>query len=528
MRVRRLVPALALTAAAVLSACAGGSGGGAAGGSGSAGAAAVKGGTLTFLFPTAPLDLDPSTSQDNNVSMPLWKAWFETLVVYDGSTYRPWLATSWTESKDKKTYEFTLDPRARFSDGTPVTGQDVVAALTRTIGPDVSLLNFLKAKIAAFTAPSATTVRITLKQPWPHLLADLASPNGAIYSKAALDKAGDAKKFFNQTPVGTGPFTLGAITANSSYTVQRNPSYWKSDAQPFLDRIQFQVVTDDTARVTAVVGGRADIAQSPPPNQLNNLKANSAVHVYAFPAARVQLFALNTAKPPFDNAKVRQAFSLALDRKAMVQTGLFGYGEPASTFLVAPASQTFQDTSLALYPFDLDRAKQTLASAGVPLPVTVPMTVSTGADQDAILTVAQANLEKIGFKVVPTRKDAASVDNDIIGKSYSANTTFWGNVSGDPAIQSLFAIDPAYCCDAYFTSYKDPALVSLTHQAVAEADPAKAKPLWDDVQRKVADAAFIVPLYYPQLTYLSSTKVAGFAADPAGFYDWSKVGKSGS
>jgi len=486
-----------------------------------------SGGTLTFLFPTAPLDMDPSTSQDNNVSMPLWNAWFEELVGFDGTNYTPLLAKAWTTTDGGKTYTFNLDERAKFSDGSQMTAEDVLFSLKRTMGPDVSLLNFLKAKVSSMTAPDPQTVSISLTEPWPHLLADLAGPNGAIYSKAAFEKLNDAKKFFASTPVGTGPYTLGAISANSSYEANRSSGYWRTEAAPYLDKILFQVVTDESARVTAVVGGRADLAQQPPPNQLATLKSNTDVTVYAFPAARVEVFALNTRQAPFNNLALRQAFSLAMDRTAIVQTGLFGYGDPATTFLVGPPSQTFQNPSLDLYPTDLEKAKALIASSGVPTPIMVPMTVSTGADQDAILTIAQANLEKVGFKVVPSRKDAASVDNDIIGKAFTANTTFWGNVSGDPAIQPLFTIDPNYCCEAYFTGFDDPALVALTKQAIAESDAAKAQPIWDDVQRQVADAAFVVPLYNPQLTYLSTNSVHGFEASPGGFYNWAGIWKSG-
>lgn len=526
MKLRRLVPAIVAATALAIAGCSGGGGGG--GGSASPTGEPQKGGTLTFLLPTAPLDLDPSTSQDNNVAMPMWNSWFEELVVFDGNEYAPWLAKSWTESDDALTYTFTLDERAKFSDGSPMTSEDVLFSLQRNADPDVSLLNFLKAKIDSITAPTPQTFEIKLKEPWPHLLADLASPNGAIYSKAAFEKVGDPKKFFNTSPTGTGPFTLGNVTANSAYEVDRNTNYWNPDAAPYLDKIAFQVVTDETARVTAVVGGRADLAQSPPPNQLEALKSNSAVQVFAFPAARVELFALNTKKAPFDNPALREAFSLAMDRASIVKTGLFGFGEAASTFLVAPPSQTYQNTSLNLYSFDLDKAKQLVDSSGVPTPITVPLTVSTGTDQDAILAIAQAGLEKVGFKVVPDRKDAASVDNDIIGQSFTAATTFWGNVSGDPAIQSLFANVPDYCCDAYFTGLNDATLIEQTNAAIAESDAAKAQAAWDDVQRSVAKANHIVPLYFPQLTYLGSSSVQNFQTTPAGFYNWASVWKSSS
>ena len=95
-------------------------------------------------------------------------------------------------------------------------------------------------------------------------------------------------------------------------------------------------MTDDTARATAVRGGRADIAVSPPANLLASLKNDSSLNVVSVPSAQVEIIVLNTKKPPFDNVKVRRAVSLAIDRSAIIKSGLFGFAQPATTFLVGP------------------------------------------------------------------------------------------------------------------------------------------------------------------------------------------------
>jgi ABC-type transport system substrate-binding protein len=87
-------------------------------------------------------------------------------------------------------------------------------------------------------------------------------------------------------------------------------------------------------------------------------------------------------------------------------------------------------------------------------------------------------------------------------------------------------VDPAFCCDSYFTGYDDPALVALANEAINTADPVQAQPLWDKLQTEVATAAFIVPLYNPQLTYLAGASIEGFEANSFGFYDWAAIGKS--
>lgn len=486
------------------------------------------GGNLVFDFATAPLDLDPSTSGDNATSMQMWNAWFEYLVQPNspGPGYAPMLAASYSISADQLVYTFRIRPGVTFSDGRPLTAADVVYSLKRDIQPSISLLNFLNGYISAITAPAANTVVIKLKRPWPNLLADLASPTAAIYPQRAFtDKS--AASFFTRHPVGTGPFILVSEVPNTTYVVARNPHYWDKAAAPKLAKITFQIVTDDTARATAVLGGQADVALSPPPNEVPSFRRNSSVRVSMVTSSIVEIICLNLSRPPFTNVRVRQAVSLALNRQDIIKSGLFGYALPATTFLVGPAQDTFQNTSLDLYPYNLARAKQLMRQSGVKTPVTVPFELSTGLAQDAILTVAQADLARIGINLSPVRKDSASVDNDIIGMKYTMNTTFWGDISADPGVQPQFAIDPAYCCDAYFTGLRDPALVRLTHRAVTAANRSQAQHLYNQVQTQFARQMSLIPLYYPKLIHVLSSHVVGFNVNAYGFYNWAKMGLSG-
>lgn len=486
------------------------------------------GGNLVFDFATAPLDLDPSTSGDNATSMQMWNAWFQYLVQPNspGPGYAPMLAASYGISADRLVYTFRIRPGVKFSDGQPLTAADVVYSLKRNIQPSISLLNFLNGYISAITAPAVNTVVIKLKHPWPNLLADLASPTAAIYPQRAFtDKT--AASFFTRHPVGTGPFRLVSEVPNTTYVVARNPHYWDGAAAPKLAKITFQIVTDDSARATAVLGGQADVALSPPPNEVPSFRRNSSVRVSMVTSSIVEIICLNLSRAPFTSQKVRQAVSLALNRPDIIKSGLFGYAVPATTFLVGPAKDTFQNTSLDLYPYDLARAKQLMKQSGVRTPVTVPFEVSTGAAQDAILTVAQADLARIGINLSPIRKDSASVDNDIIGMKYTMNTTFWGDISADPSVQPLFSIDPAYCCKAYFTGLRDPALVRLTRQAVTATSRSQAQNLYNQVQTQFAQQMSLIPLYYPKLIHLLSSQVVGFNVNAYGFYNWAKMGLSG-
>jgi peptide/nickel transport system substrate-binding protein len=483
----------------------------------------AQGGNLTFAIDAYPQDLDPLSPTVDITSLQIFDSWWEYLVrpTPDGSTFEPMLATSWTISPDKETYTFNLRQGVKFSDGTPMTTHDVVESLQQAFSNSGSQISFLGPQVTSVTAPTPSTVVIQMKSPWAYMLADLSGFNAAILPYTYIDKVG--YKTFLQHPYGTGPFMLTSMSAGSSVTVSRNPYYWEA-GHPYLDSITFVATPSDIARATAVTGGQADISEDPPLNQVASLKANSAVQVYVVPASQVETIVTNVKEAPLDNEKIRQAISLAIDRSAIVKAALFGYGSAASTFIVPPPGETLQDTSLNLYPYNPTMAKALVQQSGIPTPIDVTFSLSQGAAQDAIAAVVQQDLQVIGINVNIVRSDFDTSETGIKTGNFKMATTYWTDYIGDPSEQPLFWMDPAYCCEAEFTFYDDPTAVALAHQAVNATDTAQAKSLFDQVQESVATSAHAIPLYYPDDVYVSSSKVAGFAANPFGYWYFDDFG----
>jgi peptide/nickel transport system substrate-binding protein len=522
IRLRRTVTISTILAVMGLTACSSGTG---STGQGNPSAAPQRGGTLTFAIDSYPQDMNPYSPTADNISIAVFGAWWEFLVrpTQNGTGYQPWLASSYTVSPDNTTYTFHLRQGVKFSDGTPMTAADVLFSLHRAFTDPNSQIAFVGKKLASMTAPDAHTVVIKFTTPWPYLLADLSGFNAAILPKNLVKREGYAA--FLKHPVGTGPFMWSSSSPGVSITVTRNQYYWQK-GKPYLNSIVFHVVSADTARATAVLGGQAMLAEDPPLNQLTSLKANPAVKVYVFPSTLVELVPLNVRKAPLNNQKVREAISLAIDRTGIVRSGLFGYAKPATTFLVGPPAQTFQNTSLDLYPFDLARAKQLLKQSGVPLPIHLQFGVSQGVAQQAISTIMQADLAKIGIQLSVLQRDFVSNENALDSGNFTMNTTFWGNFIGDPSEQPLFWMDPSYCCDSYFTGFNNPASIALANNAVNATTVVAARPLFNEVQRNVAETAHAIPIYFPDLTYVASPKLHGFEANPYGTYPFEQFSLS--
>jgi peptide/nickel transport system substrate-binding protein len=485
--------------------------------------ALAKGGNLTFVIPAYPLGMDPLSPSADIAGLQIFDAWWEYLIrpTPDGKGFEPRLAQSYTISPDNKTYTFKLRPDVKFSDGTQLTTDDVVISLRNAFTDKGSQIAFLGSKITSISAPDKGTVVVQLNSSWPYLLSDLAGFNAAILPQALIKKEGYNN--FLKNPVGTGPFKLANLSPGSSIKLVRNPNYWEA-GKPYLDSITFTVAQSDIARATAITGGQADIAQDPPPNQLSALRANKSLQVVSLPLSLVETIDFNVLVHPFDNQKLRQAISLAIDRNAIVRSGLFDAGSAATTFIVGPPALTLQNTSLNLYPYDPEKAKQLVSESGIPTPVTIPLQLSQGAVQDAIAAVVQQNLQAVGINVKIQRNDYSAIQSAVSSGHYAAATRNWSNYVGDPSQQPLFWMDPAFCCHANWTNYDDPAAIALVNKAVKASDPTEAKALFDDVQRSVANSAHSIPLYFPNQVYIVSNKVGGFAVDPMAIWAYDELG----
>src|SRR5262249_54231843 len=158
----------------------------------------------------------------------------------DGKGVEPELASSWTVAPDGLTATFKLRPGVQFSDGSPLTADDVVFSLTRAIDQKGSW-GFLFSPVKAVTQVDDQTVKLEMTEPFAPLLPALSTFAASIYSKAAFQKYGDQA---GEHPVGTGAFALKQWDKGSQVVLERNPHYWQQ-GKPYLDGVVFHVVGDD-------------------------------------------------------------------------------------------------------------------------------------------------------------------------------------------------------------------------------------------------------------------------------------------
>src|SRR5215211_5470903 len=236
---------------------------------------------------------------------------------------------------DGKSVVLSLREGVKFSEGSPLTAEDVKWTLDRARDPKAGAWNASLSSIEAVEIKDPATVVLKLKQPDPTILSALATFNTAIMPKKLFEAAAGATpeekaKAFAEKPIGTGPFVLTEWRRGVSMKLNRNEFYWKGGDDgkplPYLDELEFQVIPDDATRLLKLKAGEIDGTEFVPYARVQELKADPNLRMELWPSTRVAYLTMNvraTLKDgtanPLSNVKVRQALNYAVNKNAIIQ-----------------------------------------------------------------------------------------------------------------------------------------------------------------------------------------------------------------
>ncbi|MEV0585277.1 ABC transporter substrate-binding protein [Nonomuraea sp. NPDC050310] len=400
----RKLTAGALAGALLLTGCA--TNGGAKSGSGGSAA------SLTLVTPSPPTVLDIAHGFNTPSTLVQFAILDTPVTLGEDGSIKPSLAESFTEPKPG-TYVFKLRPGVRFSDGTPVTAEDVAYSLERHLDPELAsqaASTVITVKKVEVTAPDQVTVE--LKSPNPTFLA-----NAALIWQIVPKKLAEANPQTLGTPevptLGTGPYKVTAFTVDG-VTLERNDQYWGPKAT--LDRVKVTAIGEPEAMRLAVSSGSVDGTTLIPPQEARKWEGMKGVDVRFYPGNAIAFLSLNVKDKYLRDVHVRRAIAHAVNRTAVQQLAVGGKAAPARTILPQPQlkalyGEQYEQVVAGLpdYPYDLAAAKAELAKSAYPdgFTLTVPY-ASDDKRVDALQAVA-ADLGKIGIKVdlKPLPPDAA-------------------------------------------------------------------------------------------------------------------------
>jgi peptide/nickel transport system substrate-binding protein len=430
----------------------------------------------------------------------------------NGKTLIPWLATGYTMSKDGKTYTFTLRKGVKFSNGQPMTSADVKFSIDDARAQSKGW-GYLDAAIKSISVAGPDKVVFHLKYKWAPFVADIG-----LFANGIIPKnfAGQTRKQFYTHPIGTGPFMWDKRVVGQTVTLKRNPSYWQK-GKPYLDSVTWRFVSDDNTRELQLRGGQAQVDEFPPFNSITKLKSTQGVTMNLFPSTRTDYLDLNEAYAPLADVHVRRAISYAIDRAGIVKAILYGYGQPANSFL--PPQVPFYSKDSPGLQYDLKKAKAELAQSKYPKGFKVTLLVGSGATTETQMgQVLQQSLKQLGIDVTFKQEDTSTEFQDIEKRNYQLGFSYWTMDIADPDELVTFAIDPAGGAQEFYTGYKNPQVIALSHQAQRQPDQAKRAALYAQIQTLAANDAFLGFLYYSPFRYATSSKLHGFFVEPLGNY----------
>jgi peptide/nickel transport system substrate-binding protein len=422
------------------------------------------------------------------------------------------------EQVDELTWDATIRDDAKFSDGNPVTADDVAETFRSVYKEHSDSLwhNALSQRYRLVEARSPKTVRFHLIAPLATIRSDLEFGVVSFHGPNKGDKLPDGDV------VGAGPYMIKELTTAHAL-LATNPYFY--GPKPHVPNVEIRFVRDAAARILMLVGGSADLIQNGVRLDLvDEIGERPRVHTESAPSVLLSYLMMNNDDPILRDVRVRKAIAHALDRRAIIDAKFEGRAVLA-TGLVAPSHWAYNG-NVARYDHDLARAKQLLDEAGYrdpdgdgPLPrFHLIYKTSSDAFRVTVARVIASQLADIGIDVEVRAYEFATFFADIKKGNYQLGS-----------MQTSPITDPDYYY-AYFHSSRIPSAVDpdannrwryrnalvdrLTYEGRHEADQAKRKAIYDEVQRQIAEDVPIVPLWHEDNVVLTNVSITGYRIIP--------------
>lgn len=439
-----------------------------------------------------PPHLDPTAGAAAAIGEIVYANVFEGLTRIDrNAAVKPALAEKWDVSADGKTYTFTLRKGATFHDGAPFNADAVKFTYDRARGADsVNPQKALFEPIDAVEVVDPATVKITLKRPTGLFLWNMGMPAAVILSQAS---AADAKT----KPIGTGPFKFDKWSKGTSVELVRNPNYWGTPVK--LDKAVFKIIGDAQASFAAMMAGDVDaFTIYPAPETLDQFRADPRFKVVVGNTEGKTIMAMNNGRKPFDDIRVRQAMSMAVDRKSVIDGAMYGIGKPIGSHF-APQDPGYVDLT-GRYPFDPAKAKDLLKQAGVAEGTKLKMALPPPEYARRSGEIIAAQLKKVGIEVEIVPMEWAQWLSDVF-KAKNYDLTVISHV--EPLDLDIYARDD------YYFDYKNPAYKALIAELSTTFDQSKRLELYGKAQQMLADDAVNVFLFLLPKSGVWNAKLKG-------------------
>ena len=474
---------------------------------------AVHAQTLRIGLAEDPDVLDPSLAR-SFVGRIVFASLCDKLVDIDEKlAIVPQLATAWDWSADGKALTMKLRPDVTFHDGEKFDAAAVKFNIERHKNLPGSNRRGELAPVASVDVVDPTTVRFNLSAPFSPLLAQLADRAGMMVSPKAAQTEGER---FGAKPVCSGPFRFVERIAQDRIVFERFAQYWNKDAIHF-DRVVYTPIIDSTVRLANLRSGQFDFIERVAASDIGRLEAEKRFKIARITEIGYQGITINLAKsetaqknPLGRDARVREAFELALDRQGLVQVVMDNEATVGNQW-VAPGNP-FYAKNVPVPKRDVERAKALLKEAGVPKPSFTLITPTT-SDAQRLALVVQAMTREAGFDVKIQSTEFATSLNLADKGDYEAYVLAWsGRADPDGNLFSFYGCKQPLNYPGYCSAETD----ALLNQSRTLRDPAERKKVFEQIAARVLKERGIVYLYHRNWLWAYSPKLSGVRSVPDG------------
>ncbi len=447
---------------------------------------------ITVGMQLEPPILDPTGGAAAAIDEVVYANVFEGLTRFgsDGSV-NPALASEWSVSDDGKTYTFTLHQGVKFHDGADFTAEDVKFSLDRALAEtSTNAQKQLFANIDSVNVIDDHTVEIVLLARDGNLLFNLAWGDAIMLDEASVDDA--AIK-----PVGTGPFTFSNWVQGDKIELVKNPDYWGEPAK--LDKVVFKFISDPTAAFAATMSGDVDtFTVFPAPENLAQFDADPRFNVLLGSTEGETILSMNNQLAPLDDVRVRKAIAHAIDRSAIIDGAMYGYGTPIGSHF-APHNPAYIDLT-ANSQFDPALSKELLAEAGLADGFTTTLKLPPPSYARRGGEIIAAQLREVGINVEISNLEWAQwLEQVFRGKDYGLTIVS----HTEPMDINIYA-NPDY----YF-QYDNVAFQALMGAFNTQTDPERRTVMLKQAQKIISEDYVNGFLFQLAKTGVANAKVKG-------------------
>lgn len=484
----------------------------------------VSGGTLTVGLGSDTPIIDPSLTA-YSVAAVVARNVVDSLVGQaEDNSFTPWLAESWEINNNNREYVFHLRKDVTFSDGTPLNAEAVKYNFDRILDPK-TISHYSKSllgPVKSIKTPDEYTLVIEYEEPFAPLLQGLSLPYLGIQSPTYLKNTPNT----SFTLVGSGPFLLDSFVKGSGSKLTKRPDYnWgpgyaTHKGPAYLDHIEFKYLPESSVRLGALNSGQIQVIDAVPPVNFKQVKNNPRLNVITQENPGVnRVLYLNTEKGVFSDVKLRQAFQSAIDPVVAVNAAFFGSLRAADNVL-GPSTLYYDPTVANSWGYDPEKANRLLDEAGWTQRDKDGYRVKDGQQLSVSFTYVPTNVEaadvtlfqavqqqvkKAGFNLKFDPVDAGVFDDRTATSNYDIASNFFVRPEPD-ILRTVFHSDFLPPQGKNHSRVKT--LDKQLSEAVGTSDKERER-LYHEVQHKIIDEAYVVPLYIPAFQLGVSKQVHG-------------------